>query len=68
MADKRIEDASQAAGEAKKSSSPEVSLWPTVREKLISAEIKKHTEPLGRLIRRRNRQTVQSEWEHRAGW
>ena len=40
MADQRVEDASQAAGEAKKSSSPEVSFWPTVQEKLISAEVR----------------------------
>lgn len=54
MADKRVENASQAAGEAK-NSSPEVRLGPDAREKLTCAENKTHAEPLGHLIRRRNR-------------
>lgn len=53
MADKRVEHASQAAGEAK-NSSPEVRLWSDAPEKLTCAEDNIHVEPLCRLIRRCN--------------
>lgn len=54
MADKRVEQAAQAAGEAK-NSSPEVHFWPIVQKNLTCAENKTHAEPLGRLICRCNR-------------
>lgn len=54
MADKRVEQAAQAAGEAK-NSIPEVRSWSTVQERLTCAENKLHAEPLGRLICRCNR-------------
>lgn len=54
MADKRVEHASQAAGEAK-NSSPEVRLGPDAPGKLTCAENKTYAEPLCHLIRRRNR-------------
>lgn len=67
MANKRVEDASQAAGEAK-NSSPKVGSWHAVQEKLKFAETSKnHIGPTGCLTRRSDRQTVQSGRERWAG-